>query len=108
MMVVREPGRVRVYTRHGNDWSTRYPLVINAMWSLKCRSCLIDGEVVVTDHKGLSDFEMLRCRRNDHRAFLYAFDLLELDGRDLRSDPIEARKGALFDFLEGARLAYSW
>jgi bifunctional non-homologous end joining protein LigD len=104
MMVLREPGRVRVYTRHGNDWSTRYPLIINAMWSLKCRSCLIDGEVVVTDHRGLSDFEMLRSRRHNHRAFLYAFDLVELDGRDLRGDPIEARKDALFDLLEGARL----
>jgi bifunctional non-homologous end joining protein LigD len=102
LMVLRETGRVRVYTRHGNDWSTRYPLIINALWSLRCRSCVIDGEVVVPDGHGLSNFELLRSRRHDHRAFLYAFDLLELDGRDLRGDPIEARKHALSSLLEGA------
>jgi bifunctional non-homologous end joining protein LigD len=95
---------VRVYTRHGNDWTMRYPLIVNVVWSLRCRSCLIDEEVVVTDHKGLSDFELLRNRHHDHRAFLYAFDLVEFDGRDLRGDPIEARKHALAALLKGAGL----
>jgi bifunctional non-homologous end joining protein LigD len=62
---------------------------------------LIDGEAVVTYLNGLSDFEM-RNRRRHHRAFLYAFDLAELNGRDLRGDPIEARKDALASLLEGA------
>jgi hypothetical protein len=84
-----------VYTRRGNDWTTRYRLIVDAVRWLRCRSCLIHGEAVVTDLNGLSDFEMLRSRRHDHRAFLYAFDLVELNGRDLRGDPIEARKDAL-------------
>jgi bifunctional non-homologous end joining protein LigD len=84
MMARREAGRARVYTRRGNDWSTRYPVILNAIASLRCRLCLIDGEVVLTDLNGLSDFELLRSRRHDHRAFLYAFDLVELNGRDLR------------------------
>jgi bifunctional non-homologous end joining protein LigD len=93
-----------VYTRHGNDWTTRYPLIVSAVTSLGCRSCLIDGEAVVIDGNGLSDFELLRSRQHDHRAFLYAFDLVELDGRDLCADPIEARKDALAALLMGARL----
>jgi bifunctional non-homologous end joining protein LigD len=102
MMARRETGRVRLYTRRRNDWTTRYPLIVAAVSSLRCRSCLIDGEAVVTDDNGLSDFEMLRSRRHDHRAFLYAFDLVELNGRDLRGGPIEARKNALAALLSGA------
>jgi bifunctional non-homologous end joining protein LigD len=102
-MIVRwEARRARLYTRNGNDWTTRYPLIVSAVSSLRCRSCLIDGEVVVTDDRGLSDFELLRSRRHDHRAFLYTFDLVELDGRDLCADQIEARKDALAALLKGA------
>jgi ATP-dependent DNA ligase len=86
-MIVRwEASRVRLYTRHGNDWTARYPLIVSAVSSLRCRSCLIDGEVVVTDDRGLSDFERLRSRRHDHRAFLYAFDLVELQVSMGRTD----------------------
>ena len=59
---------------------------------LKVRSCLIDGEVVCCDERGLARFDVLRRRRNEAIAFLYAFDLLELDGTDLRREPIEVRK----------------
>jgi ATP-dependent DNA ligase len=52
MLARWEARRVRVYTRNGNDWSTRYPLLVDAASSLRCRSCLIDGEVVVTDEDG--------------------------------------------------------
>jgi bifunctional non-homologous end joining protein LigD len=59
---------------------------------LKVRSCLIDGEVVCCDDKGLATFQLLRHRRNEPQAFLYAFDLLELNGTDLRREPIEVRR----------------
>ena len=62
---------------------------------LKVRSCLIDGEVVCCDERGLARFDVLRRRRNEVDAFLYAFDLLELDGTDLRREPIETRKATL-------------
>lgn len=70
-----------------------FPLIVNTMLSLKCRSCLIDGEAVVTDLNGVSDFEMLRSRRHDHHAFLHAFDLVELNGRDLRGDSHRGLQG---------------
>lgn len=50
---------------------------------LKLRSCLIDGEVVCCDAQGVTSFQLLRHRRNEPQAVLYAFELLELNGADL-------------------------
>ena len=66
------------------------------------RSCLIDGEVVCCDDQGLAVFQALRHRQNEQRAFLYAFDLLELNGDDLRREPIEVRKATLASILRKA------
>jgi bifunctional non-homologous end joining protein LigD len=63
------------------------------------RSCLIDGEAVACDADGLPIFDRLRYRRDDRRVFLYAFDLLELEGRDLPREPLEERKAALAKLL---------
>ena len=70
----------------------RVVLVVEAMNHREVRSCLIDGEVVCCDEKGGAAFQLLRHRRNEPRAFLYVFDLLELNGTGLRRDPIEVRK----------------
>jgi len=67
------------------------------------RSCLIDGEAVCCDDRGLARFDVLRRRRNEADAFLYTFDLLELDGTDLRREPIETRKAALASVLRKSR-----
>ena len=56
------------------------------------RSCIVDGEAIVVDQEGLSVFDLLRYRRHDHAATLCAFDLIEVDGADLRRSPIEERK----------------
>src|SRR3954447_23605577 len=90
---------IRLITRRGNDWSDRFPLVIEAVNQLKVRSCLIDGEVVCCDVRGLARFDVLRRRPNEAAAFLYAFDLLELDGTDLHREPIEVRKATLASVL---------
>jgi bifunctional non-homologous end joining protein LigD len=68
---------------------------------LKVRSCLIDGEAVCCDERRLATF--LRHRRNEPQAFLYAFDLLELNGADLRREPIEVRKATLASILRKSR-----
>ena len=60
-----------------------------AVAALPARSCLIDGEAIVTDHKGLAVFDLIRGHRPSAAAVLCAFDLLELDGEDLRRKPIE-------------------
>ena len=94
---------IRSITRRGNDWSERFPLVVEAVNHLKVRSCLIDGEVVCCDERGLARFDVLRRRRNEVEAFLYAFDLLELDGTDLRREPLETRKATLASILRKSR-----
>jgi bifunctional non-homologous end joining protein LigD len=99
MMAWREGDDVRLYTRRGYDWSERYPAVVAALRTLKVGSCLIDGELVVCDEAGVSSFERLRSRQHDHTAFLYAFDLLTLDGQDLRREPFETRKVTLASLL---------
>jgi bifunctional non-homologous end joining protein LigD len=103
LMARRDPVGIRLVTCRGNDWTTRYPLVVEAVNHLKVRSCLIDGEVVCCDDKGVAAFQMLRHRRNGAAAFLYAFGLLELNGADLRKEPIEVRKATLASILRKAR-----
>jgi bifunctional non-homologous end joining protein LigD len=92
LMARRDPVGIRLITRRGNDWTTRYPLVVEAVNHLQVRSCLSDGEVVCCDARGVTDFHLLRHRRNEPQAFLYAFDLLELNGADLRREPIECAR----------------
>jgi ATP-dependent DNA ligase len=92
---------VRLLTRNGHDWASRYPLIVEAVNALKVRSCLIDGEAVACDFNGVAEFERLRRRREGPHVFLYAFDLLELDGNDLRGEPFEVRKATLASLLRG-------
>jgi bifunctional non-homologous end joining protein LigD len=93
LMALRDGAGLRLLTRRANDWTAHFPLVANAVGALNCRSCLIDGEVVSCDESGLPVFKLLRQRRS--AKHLYAFDLLELNGRDLRQEPIEIRKDLL-------------
>ena len=77
--------------------------LVEAVNHLRLRSCLIDGEVVCCDERGVARFDVLRRRRNEPQAFLYAFDLLELDGADMRREPIEVRKATLASILRKSR-----
>ena len=67
------------------------------------RFCLIDGEAVSCDKKGIAVFELPRRKPTGEHVFMYAFDLLELDGQDLRREPLETRKAALASLLRGCR-----
>jgi bifunctional non-homologous end joining protein LigD len=69
--------------------------------ALSARSCLIDGDAIVTDQKGLAVFDLIRGRQPSAAAVLCAFDLLELDGEALRREPIETRKSTLKSLLRG-------
>jgi ATP-dependent DNA ligase len=91
-MARRDGAGVRLLTRKGNDFSRRFPLVAAALAALPVRSCLIDGEAIVTDQKGLAVFDLIRGHQPNAAAVLCAFDLLELDGEDLRREPIETKE----------------
>src|SRR5690242_5646935 len=102
----RDGDRVRVFSRHGKDWTDTVPAIVEAMLSLPAISATLDGEGVVVDDRGVTDFDRLRkalAGRGGSRApFLYAFDLLALDGEDLRRQPWEIRRATLTRLLRKA------
>lgn len=83
------------------DWTDRYPLIVSAGRKLDCRSAILDGEVIVQDARGISDFEALRSamRWHPHKLIFYAFDLFYLDGKDLRDRPLLERRAKLRELL---------
>jgi bifunctional non-homologous end joining protein LigD len=101
----RDGAGVRLITRTGNDFSSRFPFIAMAVAKLPIRSCLIDGEAIVCDENGLAVFELIRRHGALASAVLCAFDLLELDGRDLRREPIEERKRLLAKLLKGQQMS---
>jgi ATP-dependent DNA ligase len=102
LMICRDTAGMRLLTRRGYDWTARFPATASAASVLRAKSFLIDGEAVCCDDKGIAVFDKLRQRRNEWSVFLVAFDLLELNGRDLRREPIEIRKAGLARLLRNA------
>ena len=107
-----ERGRVMLLTRNRQDWTTRFPAVAEAAAALPVKEALLDGEIVVLDRAGVSSFQALQQadQLERGRALVYvAFDLLFLDGRDLRPLPLVERKARLAGLLTGrrGRLRYS-
>ncbi len=92
-----ESERATLLTRRGNDWSDRFGSIAQAARALPCRSALLDGEAVLFDERGITDFQRLQraIGRDDPAIALVAFDLLYLDGWDLRGAPLRARKELL-------------
>jgi bifunctional non-homologous end joining protein LigD len=102
----RDGDRVRVFSRRGNDWTDRVPLIAEARKALRVKSVTIDGESVVCRQDGVSDFDRLRAsvgRLGSRDAFLYAFDLLEIDGEDLLPYEWNVRRATLRSLLKRAR-----
>jgi ATP-dependent DNA ligase len=95
----RDGPKVRLISRHGRDLTYRFPLAAAAIAALPVGSCLIDGEAIVCDSNGLAVFRFIRNYRRGNAAMLCAFDLLEINGQDLRRQAIEDRKLALQELL---------
>jgi DNA ligase D-like protein (predicted ligase) len=96
-LLVVNQDRVRAFTRRGNDWTDIYQPIVAAAAKLRCRSAIIDGEVIVQNEDGLADFLALKLALNRDRSRLvfFAFDLLHLNGEDLRREPLVARRERL-------------
>ena len=110
--VLVERGQARVFTRNGFDWTDRYPSFVRAASKLRCKSAIIDGEAIVQNGDGASDFEALSSamRQQPHSIILYAFDLLHLDGKDLRQQTLMERRASLKALLgtdEQSRIQFS-
>jgi bifunctional non-homologous end joining protein LigD len=104
-IIARKNGaQVRLYSRPGNDLTHRFPLIVETLARLRSRSCIIDGEAVACDENGVASFDLVRHQRANEHIFLYAFDLIELNGDDMRRDPLEVRKATLRSMLAKAGL----
>ncbi|MDW9581607.1 ATP-dependent DNA ligase [Sinorhizobium meliloti] len=103
-----EAGRVRILTRGGYDWTERFPTIADDARRLAVKTAIIDGEAVVLDDQGRSDFGMLQralgrmpSAVETGAIVFYAFDLLYLDGRDLRGLPLRERRRLLEPLVAG-------
>src|SRR5947208_14231075 len=92
LIVHRNEKRARIFTRRGFEWTDKFPLIVEALMRLRVRSVTIDGEAVYCDENGISDFAKLHAQAYNDRVFLYAFDLLHVNGEDYRQHPLEKRK----------------
>jgi bifunctional non-homologous end joining protein LigD len=90
LRVERNGDRVRLITRNGHDWSGRYPWIVESALKNRIKQFVIGGEAVVLGVDGVPDFNALHSRKHDEEVQLYAFDILTLDGEDLRPPPLES------------------
>jgi bifunctional non-homologous end joining protein LigD len=95
LRVEREGDRVRLITRSGYDWTKRYPWIVEAALKNRQKRFVIDGEAVALGVDGVSDFHALHSGRRNEEVQLCAFDLLAIDGDDLRRLPLSMRKANL-------------
>ena len=91
--LVIERRKIRAYSRRGLDWTDRYPGVIRAAEAMPVQSAILDGETVVMDKDGISDFRRLikAVHKKSELIAFVAFDLLHLEGEDLRKLPLIER-----------------
>lgn len=96
-----EDGRARLFTRSGNDWTDAFPSIAEAIAEVPVKAAFFDGEVVAHDAAGRSRFQLLQNALKHPRADLryYVFDIVHMDGFDLREAPLGARKDLLREVL---------
>lgn len=94
-------GRVALLSRNGLDLEPRFPHIAAALGELVVGDAVLDGEVAILDERGVSRFERIQWGRNDE-AWFFAFDLLRLDGEDLRPRPLRERRDLLVSLLSNA------
>ncbi|MGE3876071.1 MAG: non-homologous end-joining DNA ligase [Parvibaculaceae bacterium] len=103
LFIERHPdGRLVLRTRGGNDWTDRFPGILAAAGNIPADTFILDGEAVVLNDQGVSDFAALQSaarRRSSGEVLFYGFDLLYRDGMDLRRLPLVERRAALADII---------
>jgi bifunctional non-homologous end joining protein LigD len=90
---------VRLFTRNGHDWTDRFPWIVETAHKNRHQQFVVDGEAVLLGVDGISDFNGLHSRQHNDEVQLYAFDILALNGEDLRGLPLSMRKTNLARLL---------
>ena len=100
---------VKVFTRRGNDWTNRFKKIADDAWHVSAGSAIIDGEVVVPADDGTTDFSVLQneLKGKSTKIVMVAFDLLYLNGHDLRKLPLIERKAQLKKLVDGTDIQFS-
>jgi bifunctional non-homologous end joining protein LigD len=104
-LAVKKGTGVELYSRNRNTFASKFPEISAALSKLKVREAVIDGEIVAVDEKGRSAFQLLQAHDIGEMrppVLFYGFDLLFLNGEDLRHEPLSARRDILRKVLEGA------
>ncbi len=104
MRVAIRDGSARVVTRNDKDWTDRFPHIVEAALELPVTEVLLDGEVVVLAENGTTDFNALQnsIRSKSSSVIYFVFDILFLNGYDIRREPLEQRKQILRHLLTDA------
>ncbi|TGU93175.1 ATP-dependent DNA ligase [Mesorhizobium sp. M00.F.Ca.ET.151.01.1.1] len=108
--VIKDADGIRFYTKNGFDWTTKYRPLADEAEGIEAESFIIEGEIIVTNEDGLSDFHALRSAitRRPQDLYLVAFDLLHLNGHDLRDMPLKDRREILQALVPaGGRIQFS-
>ncbi|KAA3452254.1 ATP-dependent DNA ligase [Mesorhizobium sp. SARCC-RB16n] len=108
--IIKDETGVRIFTRRGLDWTDKYRDLAKAAAGLDVESAIIDGEIIVLNDAGLSDFGALRkaITSRQHDLYFVAFDLLHVNGHDLRDMPLEDRREVLTEMIpEEQRIQFS-
>lgn len=100
---------VKVFTRRGHDWTNRFKKIADDAWHIAAGSAIIDGEVVVPGADGSTDFSVLQneLKGKSIKIVMVAFDLLYLNGFDLRKLPLIERKAHLKRLIEKTAIQFS-
>jgi bifunctional non-homologous end joining protein LigD len=96
-------GTAKLYTRSGHDWTQKYKVIAEQLETLKVSDAILDGEIVALDSKGRSDFQALQMAlkaKKIDRLKYYVFDLMELNGKDLKKETLIERKNKLKKVLD--------
>ena len=104
-LALKDGPNVRLFSRNEKDFSEKFPAVTEAVASLEADEAVIDGEIVALDAKGVSSFQLLQALEIGARpppVYYYAFDLLQLNGNNLRGHPLVERKAQLEQLLKKA------
>ena len=107
-LAFRDRRGTRLLSRNNKDFAGRFPDIAKAIDRLDVNDAIIDGEIVALDAEGRSSFQLLQAYdigAERPPLFFYAFDLLQLNGRDLKDEPLSTRKGALEELLRSAASA---
>jgi bifunctional non-homologous end joining protein LigD len=100
---------VKIFTRRGHDWTHRFKKIADEAWHISAGSAIIDGEVVVPAADGTTDFSVLQneLKGRSIRIVMIAFDLLYLNGYDIRKLPLIERKSLLKKLVDKTEIQFS-